>query len=68
MSDPNRFWLGAVLGTFVATAVLTATVLLAAQLERTDRTNAIAACHARGGEVMLVEDGAWRCVCRSEGK
>jgi hypothetical protein len=63
MADSNRFWFGAAIGTAVATIVMTATVLLTTRLERVDRANAIAACHARGGEVMLAEDGAWRCVC-----
>jgi hypothetical protein len=68
MPDPTRFWLGAALGTLVAAIVMTATALLALQLERVDRINARAACRARGGEVMLVEDGALRCVCWPEGR
>lgn len=62
------FWLGAILGTLVATVVLTATVLLSAWLERTDRIQMRAACARIGGEVVLGEDGTLRCVCREEGR
>lgn len=58
----DRFWLGVFAG--VATGLIAIAVIapLADVLARRDVINAQTACRRAGGEVLLSDDGTWRCV------